>query len=294
MSFTPASVTSWRPDAFQLEATSINVRGDNNITVIDQLAFTVIDPANSPYTAVYTFRIVGTTATSTPVTPVSYIESGSEFKHTSVTSNEYEAIPPAPPPINRLTLTRSPTVSELPASGGTLTLQMTVTSTDSQITRLDKFVETFTSGGATYVPGSTTLNSKAVPDPTVVGSVWTWAGTLEVPANGSLILSFQASYAASSGTHVQSGAANVGPTQIDGTLTTGDDASPDLTVYVGNAPDSDGDGVSNAKESTLGTDPNDNDTDNDGILDGAELGGDGVYDVGSDTTRATPTPTTTA
>ncbi len=46
--------------------------------------------------------------------------------------------------------------------------------------------------------------------------------------------------------------------------------------------DSDGDGLSDAQEAIIGTDPIDPDTDNDGIDDGAETGHDGVVD-GSDT-----------
>jgi hypothetical protein len=47
--------------------------------------------------------------------------------------------------------------------------------------------------------------------------------------------------------------------------------------------DPDGDGLTNAQEAALGTDPNDADTDDDGILDGAEVGTDGVYNVNVDT-----------
>jgi outer membrane protein OmpA-like peptidoglycan-associated protein len=47
--------------------------------------------------------------------------------------------------------------------------------------------------------------------------------------------------------------------------------------------DTDGDGISNEREEMLGTDPLDADTDDDGLTDGQELGGDGVFDEGQDT-----------
>ncbi len=46
-------------------------------------------------------------------------------------------------------------------------------------------------------------------------------------------------------------------------------------------PDSDGDGIDDATESAIGTDPNDADTDDDGLLDGSEdLNADGLLDAG--------------
>ncbi|HKU44704.1 MAG TPA: DUF4215 domain-containing protein, partial [Polyangiales bacterium] len=282
LAFTPASATTWRADAFQLETTTITFTGGNSITITDQLAFTVANSGDSDYTAKFTFRIVGVTNTSTPVRPIGYIESGGQIKHTSVSTTDYQAIPPLPVPVNRLTLSRSPVVSELPVGGGTVSITLRVDSTDTLATTIDKFVETTISGSPSYVAGSSKVNNVTVTDPVISGSTWTWSGSLSIPANGSIELTFQASYAASSGTHVQSGSAFVGPTQIDSTLTTGDDASPDLTVYVGTAPDTDSDGLSDAKELLLGTDPQDNDTDNDGITDGTEVGGDGTYNAGVD------------
>ena len=72
------------------------------------------------------------------------------------------------PAVNNLrTLTRSPTVAELTASGGIVTLFMTIASTHTAPTKVDKFVETFVTGTATYVTGSTKLNDVAASDPTI-------------------------------------------------------------------------------------------------------------------------------
>jgi outer membrane protein OmpA-like peptidoglycan-associated protein len=67
----------------------------------------------------------------------------------------------------------------------------------------------------------------------------------------------------------------------DGTEVLADNSDP-TTGNGGDdaAADPDGDGLSNAQEATLGTDPNDPDSDNDGIDDGDEVGNDGVLNLG--------------
>jgi hypothetical protein len=49
------------------------------------------------------------------------------------------------------------------------------------------------------------------------------------------------------------------------------------------APDADGDGLSDEQEAALGTDPDNPDTDGDGLTDFEEVGADGTYNVGVDT-----------
>jgi len=50
-------------------------------------------------------------------------------------------------------------------------------------------------------------------------------------------------------------------------------------ISICGSPDSDGDDLTDAEELVLGTDPDDADTDDDGVQDGPELGGDGVADA---------------
>src|SRR5262245_11418547 len=74
--FTPAAYSSWRADVFQLIGTTITLSGANTGTFTDTLLIppsSIASTADTDYTAVYTFRVVGTTATPTGVSPVGYI-----------------------------------------------------------------------------------------------------------------------------------------------------------------------------------------------------------------------------
>lgn len=62
-----------------------------------------------------------------------------------------------------------------------------------------------------------------------------------------------------------------------------DPCDPYPNVLVCPTGDTDGDGIPNGIEITLFTDPLDKDTDDDGLADGEEIGGDNTYDVGVDT-----------
>jgi hypothetical protein len=73
LAFTPAAFTSWRADAFQLTGTRITLSGPKTGVFTDTLLIppgSVPSTADTTYTAVYTFRIVGTTDRPIPVEPV--------------------------------------------------------------------------------------------------------------------------------------------------------------------------------------------------------------------------------
>src|SRR5262249_52317668 len=56
----------------------------------------ITSTANTNYTAVYTFQAVGPTATPIAVSPVAYISSGNNVKHTD--TGNFATLPPVPPP----------------------------------------------------------------------------------------------------------------------------------------------------------------------------------------------------
>jgi hypothetical protein len=98
--FTPAAFSSWRADAFQLTGTQITFTGGNIGIFLDTLVIppaALISSANTNYTAVYTFQVVGPTATSTAVSPVGYISSGSNVKHTD--TGTFDSLSPIQPPM---------------------------------------------------------------------------------------------------------------------------------------------------------------------------------------------------
>ncbi len=111
LDFTPAAYSSWRADAFQLIGTTITLSGGNTGTFTDTLAIppgSIVSAANTNYTAVYTFQVVGTTATATAVSPTAYISSGANVKHTD--SGTFGTLPPVQPPQPASpTLTTAPT-----------------------------------------------------------------------------------------------------------------------------------------------------------------------------------------
>ena len=112
LDFTPAAYSSWRADALQLIGTTITLSSGNTGTFTDTLAIppgSIMSAANTNYTAVYTFQVVGTTTTPTAVSPVAYMFSnGGNVKHTD--TGNFASLPPIQPP-----QLASPTLSTAPS-----------------------------------------------------------------------------------------------------------------------------------------------------------------------------------
>ena len=127
LDFTPAAYSSWRADALQLTGTTITLSGGNTGTFTNTLAIppgSIVSAADTNYTAVYMFQVVGTTATATVVSPAAYISSGGNVKHTDTGS--FGTLPPVQPPqLASPTLTTAPTPATVALGTTSVTLKDT-------------------------------------------------------------------------------------------------------------------------------------------------------------------------
>ncbi len=155
LAFTPAAYSSWQANTFQMIGSTITFSGANTGTFTDTLLIppdSITSTVDTSYTAVYTFEAVGTTATPIAVSPVAYISSGTNVKHT--TTGNFSTLPPVPPP-----QLATPTLNTAPTPA-TVTLGTTpVTLTDMAILA-DGFNPTGTITFTLVAPGGGTVDSE--------------------------------------------------------------------------------------------------------------------------------------
>jgi len=233
----PATFITWPASSFRLYSMSITFSGGNIGTYTNQLLVpTSAFPSSSAtdYTIVATLLVVGSISTPTTVSPVSFISSGTQIKHTDTGNNTYTTFSPIPPTSNTTTLTKLTSASVLP-TGGTTTYTLRATNTGSSATTLDNFVDTLPSSPASvsYIAGSSKFNGSTIPDPVASGSSLTWTNTFSVASNGTSDLTFQATVPNTAGTYTNSGIAHTGTTQIDTTLLTTDNSPATVSLNVG-------------------------------------------------------------
>lgn len=220
LSYTPDVLADFPVSAWRLVRTELTISPDGTApvqTYVNQLRLSGASGAARDYTARYTFRAVGPTTTNAAVQPVQYIASGTQVKHTTTPATALYSLP-AVSSISDLTVRRDvvdPQSGVLGAAGGTVTHRITVSNSGSATGELDWLDETMP-GGASYVPGTLTVDGQSAPAPTVVGSHVIVDGPLEVPAAGALILRFQESLDATAGPRTSSAVAYFGTSQIDG------------------------------------------------------------------------------
>ena len=239
LAFNPATFTNWRADSYELVATSIvlsvgNSGTYNNVLYIDNVA----SNATTHYVATYYFRPVSTTASTTTLSPVSYIASGTAIKHTKLTSGAYAAaggLLPILPAQNAVLLAKSVSHATLTAQGGTVTYTLTATNSGGYAVSLDSFVDILPAG-ASYVTGSSTFNGVLIANPYIVGSTLTWSSLFNIPAGATRTLVFQATLPATPGTYINSATARIGNAVIDTTLGTADNVPATATTVVLSAP----------------------------------------------------------
>jgi uncharacterized repeat protein (TIGR01451 family) len=198
LDFTGASWTNWNAGAFQLVACSITVTNGSNPSFNQYLTNTLTAAANSHFTgngnlyeADYWFRAVATTGTNTtPVSAISYIQSGGQTKHTSLGAGQ---LPAALPATNLTTLNSLVNSTQL-YTNQTVSFALVVSNLSAAYSvTLDRFVDTLPAGFV-YVPNSSTFGGAPILEPTNAGGVLTWSqgNTYIVPAGARSDFVFQA------------------------------------------------------------------------------------------------------
>lgn len=237
MSFTPAAFTDWRADSYELVSNAIVLSGGNSGTYNDQLYIeSVAAKTNTHYVVTYYFRPVSTTSSTTTLSPVSYIASGTQIKHTNLGSGVYDTgLLPILPAVNKILLAKSVSDATLPAQGGLVTYTLTATNSGDYDVSLDSFIDILP-GGVVYKAGSTTFNDVAFSDPIGTTGTIEWSSLFNIPSNSTRTLIFQATLPATPGTYVNQATALVGNAVIDTTLATNDNVPTTATTVVLNAP----------------------------------------------------------
>jgi len=277
LAFNPAAYLSWRSDAYELVLSTLVLTGGNTGNHTDTLYLVVPSSSSTDYTATYTYRTVATTTTATPVSPISFISSGQQLKHTRV--NNYVQFDPIQPANNLLTLGK--TVSPAQAlAGANVTFSLILTNAGTVPTIVEDLMDTLPTlpASLTYVPGSSRYQGAVIPDPGVSGEILTWIGTFNIPAGGIATLSFQATLPSLGGSYTNRAISHIGPSQIDSTRDLLDDAPAVAVVQAGLL------SVSGRVFLDSGVGGG---TAHDGLLNGTETGIDGVSLQLTDPTGAT-------
>jgi len=237
--FTPACYASWLCDVYELQATTISITGGANAqTRTNTLLFDgmVQDSGGNPYTAVYTFRVVGMTASPVPTSPTQFVGKNVNFKHANF---DETPIVPLPPTVNTTTLAKVAAPTSLPAAGGTVDFTLRLTNTSAQPVTVDQLVDTLpiVPAAETYKPGTSKFNGVPIGDPLIVANVLTWSGLFTVPASGFVDLTFQGLLPPVPGSYTDRAIGLIGATQIDTSLDTTINSPATATVEVSGVAD---------------------------------------------------------
>ena len=257
LSFSPATYDNWRADVLQMLSAEIVLSGANTATITDKLFIPtsdVLNTSNTNYVATYTFRVTNETPVDTVLSPLAFISSGTQVKHTSVSSIEALFLPPIS---NSLVLAKSASPAGLGIGGGQVTYTVTVTNSGiddidfpgQNNAILDRFVDLLpvSPAVATYVASSATYNGVSIADPTIdtdggTGQqTLTWTGSFVVPASSSVDLTYTVAIPATVGTYGNQVIAYIEDTVID-TTTPADDNVPavaSVTVSANTPPELD-------------------------------------------------------
>jgi hypothetical protein len=171
MWFSPAARSSWPTGALRLESSEVELYSNNGrtnlvSTHVDKLHIPTTSGSKFYYTAIYTFRIIGSSAGAPAVVPIAQISSGTQIKHTDLASITSTSLGTDTATVAvAVTKTTSSTVN---VADGMSTFSYTVTLANSgSAVTLDSITDT-RSAGLEFVPGSGSFNGSATSDPTEV------------------------------------------------------------------------------------------------------------------------------
>jgi VCBS repeat-containing protein len=223
LAFTPATFTNWNAGAFELVGCNIVVTDSPNYVltnVLDATSVSHITGQGDTYEADYWFRAVGTTLSTTPVSPVNYLNNGGgSVNH--VQESALLALPPVLPPTNMTVMTPLVSSTQL-YTNEIVTLSLRFTNSSAVDVTIDRVVDTLPPGFL-YVANSSTFNGAAILDPAASSQVFTWSQVYSVPAGSSRDFVFKA-MPTTAGYATNSAIAYIKNTQIDTTLNTADNA----------------------------------------------------------------------
>lgn len=257
--FSPAAKSSWPTSSLRLTTTSVSVydnpsMGANQIIfggpLIDNLRITTAqltgEASKLYYRAVYTFKIIGRSATPASVIPIAQISSGTQIKHTDIGSFTAPAADTSAATVNAALSKTASTTAVISGSATTYSYTLTASNKGAAAV-IDEIVDTPASGLA-YVAGSARWNGAAttepaysVADPTKLifpGPFSLAAGTSSVPTTRTLTYQLKIA-TCSTGTfsYVNTASAKIGsliigsdPASISKTTASGSCGSTSVTV----------------------------------------------------------------
>lgn len=187
----PVAKSSWPTGALRLETTSFGVFTNQGRTqvfagspFVNQLRIPLPSGSKYFYTAVYTFRIIGTAAvSSSDIIPIAQIASGTQIKHTDLGSIS-GALNAGASQVNATVAKSVSSTSVIAGNGATrFTYSIAITNSGSAL-QVDQVVDAPSSSLA-FVPGSATFDGSSIPDASALAtdaSRLIFAGPFAVPA----------------------------------------------------------------------------------------------------------------
>ncbi len=230
LAFTPAAGVTWPAETYEMIGATITLSGSANAGVLtDSLIYLATSASNTNYVAEYRFRAVSTTAAPTLVTPIAYIASGANIKHTD--TGNFGGFDAVPVPANFATVSKIASPNRL-VTGGVVTWTVRLTNAAAYPIFLDDAKDELPVG-ASYVPGSSTFDAAAIPDPGVTGATLAWGGFFTLPASSARDLTYQTTLPNGTATYTNSALAHIGAIVVDSTTTPSDSLPAHATVRVG-------------------------------------------------------------